>query len=282
MSARLQVRLTSRLDGNGMKVKNYAIIGIAFVVLFVGVVLIGHATGFWHLPGQVVESEHSEPGETHVEPGETHVEPVENKTAEIAELHGYVNLKEWLSENHIDAECVAAKLGLKVEDLNVEARDIAHSKGMEPADIQKLAMECAGQGQAPSMTEDKVANVTPQTQPEQTAKIPNDFVNRETVARDFPKDPESKAEEIRKAFKGGIEITPPNGDQLPTIGFLQGTDNLQKYCIDNNVNMECLSEKIGVPVADFDNTAKEIASRLPGGHVEEIRKYLLGCVDYSR
>ena len=259
-----------------MKVKNYVIIGIAFVVLFVGVVMIGHFAGYWHLPGQVSESEHNESGENHNEPGETHVEPGENKTVEIAELHGYMNLKDWLAENKIDAQCVADKLGLKVEDLNVEAREIAHGKGMEPADIQKLAMECGGHGEAPSMTENKVANTTPQTQPEQTAKVPNDFVNRETVARDFPKDSESKAEEIRKAFKGGIEITPPNPDQLPTIGFLQGSDNLQKYCIDNSVNMECLSEKIGVPVADFDNTAKEIASRLPGGHVEEIRNTCLG------
>lgn len=265
-----------------MKLKPYMIIGILFIVVFIGISLIGQAIGFWHLPGQNPETEQS--GTQHSE-GENHEEPATVET----ELHGYMNLKEFLTKNGVDLECVASKLGVTVEELNIEAKEIAHGKGFEMEQIQEFAKECKSQTQAP-IKDNNTASVTEKTEPSSNKNTnsqekPKTYEGKSTtqVIEDLekgqPKSPEEMKKIIEEAREKGEQLPPPDQPSLP---FLKGSDMLDKYCIDNNINMECLSKKLGIPVSEFSKTAKEVAAKLSTGHVEQIREVLPGCVDYSR
>lgn len=265
-----------------MKLKPYMIVGLLFIAVFLGVSLIGQAIGFWHLPGQATESEHKEEGSEHNE-GEK-----SDESAAPAELHGYMNLKEFLTKNGVDLECVAAKLGVTVDELNIEAKEIAHGKGFEMEQIQEFAKECKGHTQAPSI-DSKVASTTnteiKTEDKEETPTKPKAFEGKTTaeIIDELEKGQPRSAEEMKKI----IEEAREKGEQLPSpdepsLPFLKGSDKLDKYCTDNGINMDCLSEKLGIPVSEFSKTAKEVASKLSTGHVEQIRELLPGCFDYSR
>jgi hypothetical protein len=249
-----------------MKIRNYFIVGVLFIAAFVGLSLIGQAIGFWHLPGQAPETEHAENGETATEAAET-------------ELHGYMNLKEYLTKNGVDLECVASKLGVTVDEMNVEAREIAHGKGFEMEDIQKMAKECKEAKPQTMDNNQSLASAENQKQDKasEPGKIP-EIPNPTNPVKEDKIDIEKLKKELDD--KGVKIIEPPTPpDQLP---FLKGSDNLKQFCQKNNIDMDCLSSKINVPVEEFDAIAKDIAAKLPSGHVEEIREYLIGCIDYTR
>lgn len=256
------------------------LVGILFIVIFIGGSILGQALGFWHLPGQV-EADHTESESSE---GESHQE-----TAAPAELHGYMNLKEFLTKNGVDLECVASKLGVTVEELNIEAKEIAHGKGFEMEQIQEFAKECKSQTQTPP-NDNKVASVTDKTETSSDEKANSQeklktFEGKSTaeviddLVKGQPKSPEEMKKIIEEAREKGEKLPTPDQPSLP---FLAGSDKLDKYCIDNGINMECLSKKLGVPVSEFSKTAKEVASKLSTGHVEQIRELLPTCIDFSR
>lgn len=269
-----------------MKLKPYMVIGILFIVVFLGVTLIGHAIGFWNLPGQNPESEHQEEaGVEHVE-GENREEPATSSTE--TELHGYMNLKDYLTQNGVNLECVAAKIGVTVEELNIEARELSHSKGFEMEEIQEFAKECKEQAQNPT-SKNNVATLPKDDNKEDAqsnsdnSKNAFDNKNVSEIIKDLSKVNQDTSDQIKKALeearsKGEVPI-PGDMEALP---FLSGTDNLKQYCTDNGINMDCLAQKLGIPVSEFDKTAKEVAAKLSTGHVEQIREFLPTCIDYSR
>lgn len=257
------------------------VIGILFIVIFIGGSLLGQALGFWHLPGQV-EADHTEEGSSE---GETHQE-----TAAPAELHGYMNLKEYLTKFGADLECFAAKIGVTVEELNIEAKELSHSKGFEMENFMEFAKECKGQAQTP--TTNNVATIPNQdgTRDENESENTGNTSDKSLLNKDISEiiDKLDKvngdtSDQIKKALeearnKGEVPI-PGDMEALP---FLKGSDNLKQYCSDNNINMDCLAQKLGIPVSEFDNNAKDIAAKTTSGHVEEIRELLTSCIDYTR
>lgn len=256
-----------------MKVKNYVFIGIFFVALFVAVALVGQAIGYWHLPGQVAESEHNE-GEA----GEHEA----TETTTPSELHGYVNLKEYLSKNGYNLECAASKLGVTVDGLNVEAREIAHGMGVEPGDLPKMVEGCKeGSGEIRQQEQTTASNTKPLETVEPVTPPPGDHSgNSSEEPNDDKKITDPK--ELLRLVKPGEEPPPPPPVNEPVLQQLKGSDNLKEYCINNNINLECLAKKLGITEAELDNTAKNIAAKLPTGHVEEIRILLTGCYDLTR
>lgn len=269
-----------------MKLKPYMVIGILFIVVFLGVTLIGHTIGFWNLPGQNPESEHQEEaGVEHVE-GENREEPATSSTE--TELHGYMNLKDYLTQNGVNLECVAAKIGVTVEELNIEARELAHGKGFEMEEIQEFAKECKEQAKNPT-SKNNVATLPKDASENETATTKNngkttiDGKDIAQIINDLEKIDNGTSDLIKKkleeARKNGEAPLPGDMEALP---FLSGTDNLKQYCTDNGINMDCLAQKLGIPVSEFDKTAKEVAAKLSTGHVEQIREFLPSCIDYSR
>ncbi len=255
-----------------MKVKNYVFIGIFFIALFVAVSLVGQAIGYWHLPGQAAESEHNE-GEA----GEH--ETTETTTA--AELHGGMNLKEYLTANGYNLECAASKLGVTVDGLNIEAREVAHGMGVEPGDLPKMVEGCKeGSGEVRQHEEAIASN----TKPEETTQQVTPPAGNPGKQGEDPNDDKkiTDPKELLRLGKPGDELPPPQPITEPVLQQLKGSDNLREYCIINNINLECLAEKLGITVADLDKTAKEIAEKLPSGHVEEIRILLSTCYDLTR
>ncbi len=256
-----------------MKVKNYVFVGIFFIAIFVAVALVGQAIGYWHLPGQVAESEHNE-----AESGEH--ETTETTTA--AELHGYMNLKEYLTANGYNLECAASKLGVTVDGLNIEAREIAHGMGVEPGDLTKMVEACKeGSGELNNQEQKLASNTKPEESTQQITPIPgNDSGRQGEEPNDDKKETDPK--ELLKLRDPDKEPPPPPPINEPVLQQLKGSDNLKEYCINNNINLECLAKKLGISEDDLDKTAKEIAEKLPTGHVEEIRLLLPGCYDLTR
>lgn len=255
------------------------VVGILFIVIFIGGSLLGQALGFWHLPGQV-EADHTEGGTSE---GETHQE-----TAAPAELHGYMNLKEYLTKFGADLECFAAKIGVSVEELNIEAKELSHSKGFEMENFMEFAKECKGQAQDQT-NKNNVASLPQDSSKEESNAEDNvskkTFDNKDVseIINDLDKVGKESSEEIKKMLeearnKGEVPIP---GD-MTALPFLKGSDNLKKYCTDNGISMECLAQKLGIQVSELDNNAKDIAAKLSTGHVEQIREVMPGCIDYTR
>ncbi|MBP7732706.1 MAG: hypothetical protein KA140_02955 [Caldisericia bacterium] len=270
-----------------MKLKPYMVIGILFVVVFLGVTLIGHAIGFWNLPGQNPESEHTEEAGGEKIEGENHEEPATSGTE--TELHGYMNLKEYLENYGTNLECVAAKIGVTVEELNIEARELSHSKNFEMEEIQEFAKECKEQAQT---TNNNIASIPNQGEAKDEkgsenadGNSNNSLSNKDIseIINELGKVDGNTSDKIKKALeearnKGEVPIP---GD-LEALPYLKGSDNLKQYCSDNNINMDCLAQKLGIPVSEFDDNAKDVAAKTTSGHVEEIRELLTSCIDYTR
>jgi|GEM_PF-758420 len=114
-----------------MKIRPYVMVGILFVVLIIGTVLVAMSIGKWNPAGL---------GETHTEGEEDGIQI--EVTGELPELHGYMNFKEYLSENKIPLDCVALKLGIPESEFDKETRAIAEGVGLETYQITEKIKDC--------------------------------------------------------------------------------------------------------------------------------------------
>ncbi|HOU07766.1 MAG TPA: hypothetical protein PLX04_08360 [Caldisericia bacterium] len=112
-----------------MKLRPYALAGFLFLGVFLLAIVVGMAIGKWN-PAGIGETGTEELGEEHEE------------TTTLPELHGYMNLLEYLKENGISPECVAQKLGVAESELNIEARTIAEKLGLETYQLPEKYKDC--------------------------------------------------------------------------------------------------------------------------------------------
>lgn len=192
-----------------MKIKQSLVVGILFLAVFIGAILFAMAIGKWNPAGI---------GVTHSEGGEH-----ESDESRLPEIPGEMNLKDWCAFNKIPADCVAEKLGLKTEQLNKPAKDIASSIGRQTYELVVMFEDCLKQGGKPEY--------------------------------------EEKTEKV--------EITE-----------LHGYMNFQEWLIKSGIPLECASEKLGIPVAEFDGEARNILEP-KGFEPPEMGEVLKDCIGKS-
>jgi hypothetical protein len=287
-----------------MKIKQSLMVGILFLVVFVGAMLFAMAIGKWNPAGI---------GETHHE-GEEH----EGEESKLPELHGEMNLQEWCAVNKIPADCVADKLGLTVEQLNQPARDIASSIGRQTYELVVMFEECFKMGSKPDYeektekaeitelhgymnfkewliksgislecTSEKLGIPVSEFDSEARGVLEPKGFEPPTMA-DVLKDCIGKTEEVKHEEKSNeAEKTkeehsekPQENEPVETMqesAFLKGSDNVLEYLKTNKINIECVARTLGLTENDLDKTAKEVAALVGQEHIDYIREVIANC-----
>lgn len=181
----------------------------------------------------------------------------EEKTekAEITELHGYMNFKEWLIKSGIPLECASEKLGIPVAEFDGEARNILEPKGFEPPAMADVLKDCIGKSQDSKAEDKKESAAEPKREEKTDATEP------------------AKEEHSEKAE--GNESEEAKTTEEPA--FLKGTDNVLEYLKANKINIECVTRTLGLPENDLNKTAREVAALVGQEHVEYIREVIAKC-----
>lgn len=277
-----------------MKFKSYILPGIFFLVIFVGVMMIAMVAGLWN-PAGIGEAEGEiKEGEEVV--GQTEVFP------ELPELHGYVNFLVYLQDNKIPIDCVAQKLALKEKELDKPVRDIASQLGIETYQLPLIYEECVkARGQKKDKEKPEInllelkgymnfldyleLNNIPSDCIAEKLGIPLPDLNNEakTVASKIGKTTEDLLPVIYECV--GAEpkeqklpdITKPSENAIFELPFLAGTDNLLSYLKSNNIDADCIANKLKVGKEVLNKAAKDIAKELKLSHVEAIRGFIKDC-----
>lgn len=273
-----------------MKLRPYALASLLFLGVFLLAIVVGMAIGKWN-PAGIGETGTEELGEEHGE------------TTTLPELHGYMNLLEYLKENGISPECVAQKLGIAESDLNAEARTVAEKFGLETYQLPEKYTDCLS-----AKEKDEVEKDEGQMVPEFKGYmnfldwLENNGYSTDCVASKLgipmmQLDAEGKQvadmlkvmpEDLPKMVQDCKGLPPKdqqpapddgNGSQ-PSVGqlpFLKGTDNVLEYCRTNAVPVDCVAGKLKIKEADLNKTGLDIATQVGFAHVEEIRKIIGEC-----
>lgn len=271
-----------------MKLRPYALAGFLFLGVFLLAIVVGMAIGKWN-PAGIGETGTEELGEEHEE------------TTTLPELHGYMNLLEYLKENGISPECVAQKLGVAESELNIEARTIAEKLGLETYQLPEKYKDCLPAQEKDGEEKDEGRGI-----PEFKGYmnfldwLENNGYSTDCVASKLGI-PMMQLDAEGKQIADMLKVTPedlpkmvqdcrglPPKDQQPAPGdngsqpsgqlpFLKGTDNVLEYCRTNAIPVDCVARKLKIKEIDLNKTGLDIAAQVGFTHVEEIRKIIEEC-----